>query len=427
MRGRWWPWLLLVLALVPALLISQPHASIGGTPPTADLSEAIFQNPDTLDPALANSPSDWAVDSNIFQPLFQMTTTGKVVPALASHYSISGKAIAITIKPVALAGGGHLTATAVAAALSRPLWPQVKSATAASLLKPIVGSGQVIAGKAKYMSGITVDNATTVTIQLKRQANLNFIKALANPALSIVPVADMSRGGPDWQLTNLYGTGGYRLQNWNPGGSLTFTKISGPGPSVLSLPIFVSFKQAVLTFENQAVTLVPVNPGQLAQVPKKLLPDVRAYRQPGNLYLVYRTAAKRISVYPTVSIGEWVAKSFRGRIRPLNGQWPAGLPQGKPMTVYVNQALPEAVRLARTLERMKPGRVTVKTVSLSTLTYLAKHNKINAYIGQADLFKAGRTVPLAPLRSLWLTSPRVYGVKVYANGMLNWHSLSGKP
>lgn len=400
---------------------------MGGTPPTVNVSEAIFGNPGTLDPSLASSPSEWAIDSNIFQPLFRMTSTGQVEPNLATHYTISGKTITLTIDPVPLVGGGHLTAADAAGALSRPLWPQVSSSAAAALLKPVKGSQAVERGRSKYMSGIAVLNKTTMTITLKHAAGPGFMKVLANPALSVVPVADMQRGGPDWQLANLYGTGGYRLQNWNPGGSLTFAKTQGIGPAVLSVPIYRSFKKAVLSFENQAVMLVPVKPSQLARVPQKLMKDVTALREPGDLSLVYRTGAKNISSYPTVSINTWVDKSFRGKIESLNGNWPAGISTGKPMTIYVNENLPEAVQLAETLRGMKPHRVSVQMVSLPTLESLAKHKKISAYIGQTDWFKHGATVPLAPIRSLWLKNPSIHGARVYANGALDWHSLSGRP
>ncbi len=426
MRGRWWPWLLLVLALVPASLISKPKQSIQMAPADS-VTEAIFHNPATLDPALASSGSEWAVASNVFEPLFRLEPDGQVLPNLVSHDTINGNVLTLDIRPVAMVGGGHLTASIVAAALARPLWPSVHSAVAAQLLAPVQGSTAVIKGKTPFLSGVSLVNSQTVAIHLTHPVTTAFVQALANPALAIVPASDLLRGGSDWQLTNLFGTGGYRISNWVPNGMLTFRRESGRGPTRISLVVVPSFQQAVLSVQNQAVQLVPVQPDQVGSIPQKLLADVRSLPVPGNLNLIYRAGAKNVSTYPRISVSDWVRASFRGRIAGLQGNWPAALPGGRPMTVYVNQAMPEAVQLAQTLARLKPHQVTVRVVSLTQLETLAKNGQIGAYIGQVDWFKRGVSMPLAPLRSLWLVSPSIAHVAVYANGAADWHSLTLRP
>jgi ABC-type transport system substrate-binding protein len=427
MRHRWWPWLLLLLALVPALLIAKRQQPLPSVPPTQNLSEAIFSNPNTLDPALANNASDWAVDSNVFQPLFRVTSSGRLVGELVSRYSLGGDHVTLVIKPARLTNGGHLTAKIVAEALARPLWSQVGSVAAARLLSPVVGVQAVLSGRARYLSGVVVVNRNTVTIRLRRPVSRGFLKNLANPVLSIVPPQDQRRGGVDWQLTDLYGTGGYQLQNWTPNGSLTFTRISQRGPLEVVLDIYSSFKQAVLSFENQAVSVVPVNPGRIGFIPRRLMHDVRALPQPGDLYLVWRRSAVHVSTYPTVSVQRWVSTSFDGRIPALDGHWPSTIASDRHMVIYVNQDLPEALQLAKTLARLKPNRVTVRAVPVRTLKTLAQNNQIDAYIGQADLFKSGKMMPLVPMRSLWLVSPAIDDLQVFANGALAWHSLRSKP
>ncbi len=427
MRGRWWPWLLLVLALVPALLIQKPRRQLSVTP-TQSFSEAIFANPDTLDPALASTASDWAAVSNVFAPLFRETPNGRVVPSLVSHYSLSGKQLILTVRPVPLVGGGHLTADTVAAALARPLWPRVNSSAARTLLGAIVGAKAVMRGKTPYLSGITVDGRQTLTIQLTHAVTAQFVKVLANPILSIVPASDLMRGGPYWQLKNLDGTGGYALANWVPNGSLTFHRRSGSGPAEMTLTVFPSFQQAVMSFRNQAVDLIPVGASQVTRVPRSVRADIRALPVPGDLYLVYRRAAKLVSAYPDQSVSGWVKRAFAGRVPSLGGSWPSSVPAARRMTVYVNQALPEAVQLAQTLQHLRPALVTVRVVTEAQLASLAKQGTINAYIGQANLFKSpGVMVPLAPLRQLWLVNPQLGPVRDFANGVVNWHSIAVKP
>lgn len=427
MRGRWWPWLLLVLALVPALLIQGPRHQVGVTP-TQSINEAIFANPDTLDPALASSASDWAAVSNVFAPLLRETPGGQIVPNLISRYQITGKSLVLTVRPVLVVGGGRLTADTVAAALARPLWPRVSSPAARALLGQIVGAKAVVQGKTPYLSGITVTGRNTLTIQLTHAVTTDFVNALANPLLSIVPAPDMMRGGPYWQLKNLDGTGGYALANWVPNGSLTFHRRAGRGPDEVTLTVFPSFQQAMMSFRNQAVDLIPVDPSQVARVPRSVRADVRALPLPGDLYLVYRRAATRISSYPDQSVSGWVKRAFRGRIPNLGGTWPSSVPAARPMTVYVNQDMPEAVQLAQTLGHLRPSMVTVRMVPETQLASLAKRGAINAYIGQANLFKnPGIMVPLAPMRQLWLVNPQLGPLRDFANGMVDWHSIAVKP
>ncbi len=422
---RWWPWLLLVLALVPALLISKPKAPPIVTPPSR-VSEAILANPRTLDPALADNPNEWAVDMNVFDTLYRLTPGGQVVGDLVSHQSISNKTITLTILPKRLGNGARLGASMVAGALSRPLWPSVGSTQARALLAAVKGVHAVETHNQTYLSGVSVVNQDTLSITLTKSVTPAFLRALANPALAIVPVEDQTHGGRYWQLTNLYGTGGYRLISWIPNGSLSFQRFSGRGPETVNLVDYSNFQEALLAFQNQAVWLVPVDPAQLDRVPGKLLPQVKALQTPGNLQLVLRLHSANIAIYPRLSTQEWVKAAFRGRIPSLKGRWPAGVRRGKPMTLYVNQSQAEAVVLADTLAHLEKGRVTVKALPESMLKSLAKGNKIGAYIGQVNWFKKGATMPLAPLRALWLVSPKIQGVRAFSNGIIDWHSIQSK-
>ncbi|NMP22843.1 ABC transporter substrate-binding protein [Sulfobacillus harzensis] len=423
---RWWPWLLLVLALVPALLISKPKQPQVAVPNNR-VSEAIFQNPATLDPALADNPSEWAVTMNVFDTLYQVTSSGQVMPNLVSHASMSNKTLTLTIRPKRLPNGQTLSASVVAGALSRPLWPEVGSSQAKALLAHVQGAAQVEHNKLPYLSGVAVVNPDTVSITFTKPVTSAFLKALANPALAIVPVTDEKRGGAYWQLSNLFGSGGYRLTNWVPNGSLSFRRFSGHGPAHVQLTEYSSFQEALLAFENQVVDLVPVDPGQLSKIPQKLLKDVRALAVPGNLELVYRPHAANISTYPAVSPAAWVKSTFRDRIPSLHGNWPSGVRHGRKLVLYVNAGQPEAVLLADRLAKLRPGKVIVRAVSGTSLQALAKGNKIGAYIGQVNWFKNGAVMPLAPLRSLWLVNPAIQAPQAFFNGTLDWHSLTLRP
>ncbi|MCL5971458.1 MAG: ABC transporter substrate-binding protein, partial [Firmicutes bacterium] len=286
MNIRVWPWILLGLALVPALLINIPKPQvIEPSPAQATLVEAIWSMPTNLDPALANTPSEWQVDDNVFEPLLSETSTGQLVPDVASLATFHGNVVTIELGKRHLTNGGVLTATTVAEALARPLLPQVDSPTAKSLLKSVVGYHHMVSGHLNYLSGIKVVNPNTVTITLKHFATVAFLRALANPALSVVPLSDQLRGGADWQFTNLYGTAGYRLTDWVPDDHLTFQRVFGTGPSQVQLQLYSSFQLAVLGFINKTVSVVPVAANQLAKVPVKARNRIAFLPTPGTINL----------------------------------------------------------------------------------------------------------------------------------------------
>ncbi|AEJ39249.1 extracellular solute-binding protein family 5 [Sulfobacillus acidophilus TPY] len=423
MTRRFWPWLLFVLAFIPLFMIARLKTPTSPATQTV-WQEGVLQSPDTLDPAASHTPADWAISANIFQPLFQWTPRG-IRPLLAEGASMAGRTVQVTLKPhVTLANGQPLTAAVVAGALARALWPRTHSPQAARLLAPVVGAQQVAAGKAAFVSGIQVVNRSTLAFHLTSRATPAFLAALANPALSIVPASDMIRGGPNWQLTNLWGTGAYRLLDWTPGGNVTLVRRSGRGPEEVTVTVQPSWDLAELSFVNQAIDALQVPANQVVSLSSGVRRQLKVFRLPGQLTLYYRQGATGVSRYPLISVREWVKAAFGPDIPGISSAWPKGIPAGKPMMLYVNQNNLLAVQLAHTLQRLRPALVTVVPVSSQTLQSLAKSGQIAAYIGQTDWFShTGATMPIMANRTFWLVRHRAEGLSVDQNGALLWSSI----
>ncbi len=426
MNIRVWPWILLGLALVPALLINAPKPQvIEPAPSQATLVEAIWSMPTNLDPALAHTPSEWQVDDNVFEPLLSETSTGQIVPDVASLATYQGNVVTIQLGKRRLTNGRILTANTVAAALTRPLLPQVNSPTVKTLLSNVVGYQHMISGRLNYLSGIKVVNASTLTITLKHPANLAFLRALANPALSIVPLSDQLRGGANWQFTNLYGTAGYRLTDWVPGDHLTFQRVFGTGPTQVQLQLYSSFQLAVLGFINKTVSVVPVAANQLRQVPIEEHKRITFLPTPGTIKLFLSSNRGRISAYPTLApINTWVSQAFLGVVPSEGFSWPTGLPTGHTMTVWVNGQDPAAEVLAKTLSRLTHGKVSVRVSTAPQIQSLASTGQITAYIGTQNRIKGGTAIPLVRRGSFWLLDHDITTANGFANGALNWQSIT---
>lgn len=427
--SRWWPFLLLILALMPAVLIRPPHVptptpvAVGGT-----VTIATLANPKTFDPAFARNSAEREVADNIFQPLYRVNSVGHVTADMAATSSFHGRQVVVQLKPQSLNNGQPVTADMVASSLARLIWVHAAAATS---LRPIVGYRKVVSGHNKYLSGVKVTGQRTLTITLKRSAGRWFLRRLSNPALAIVPVGAMTEGGPNWQLLNLFGAGDYRMTAWNLSASVSFQRVKGhSGPRYVQMVVYPSFHQAVLSYINQAVDIVPISATAITQIPQKFRSQIRVLPVPGVLSLYINDKSKAgIATYPKISPRKWVNQAFLGRLPAVRtSTWPTiKSSHGSRMTIGVNQNNAEAVQLGRTLRKLSHGRVSIRLMPVGVLMADARSGSLSAYLGIVDVFPHGVHMALAPMTTFWLINPAITSAGVYADGSLNWHRLVVKP
>ncbi len=428
MRKRLWPWILATLALMISALI-RPNglpsaAAAGGT--TGDFSLAIYGDPGNLDPARADRPPEWAVTDNVFQPLLNVNAVGQLLPGLARTVTVNKHVVAITLARTTTASGQPVTATMVARALARPLWPVVNSSVAHRILGSVRGAQAVISGRTKLLSGIRITGHRSLSIQLTGSNVTAFLHNLANPALSIVPVSDQIQGGQNWQFANLDGTGGWKLTRWTPGDHLLFTWAGRPlgagAPTEVNLVEYPKPREALLSVVNGVVDAAPVSPLAVHTLQAGWLADLRVFSGPGAVSLYYRRGALRVSAYRPLPITRWVADTFGAKPHALSRRWPRRMLNHRPMTIWVNASNLVAVALARTLSAHEP-LVSVRLTTAGRLTRLAARGAIDAYIGTYSRFASSLTVPLMRPSVFWLESPRVKTSTVFPNGQLKWSSV----
>ncbi len=424
MRGRIWPWLLLVIAFLPALLIHEPQAKLQ---PVVNhvFTEAIFQNPNNLDPALASNSADWQVASNVFQTLLDISPSGTVVPGLASSVTYHGVTVTIRLRHLTLSNGELVTPDMVAKALVRPLVAPIDSSTARTLLADVVGVKRFEQGKTQYLQGIQVTGPNSLQLTLKHPAGVAFLKNLANPALAIVPVSDQAQGGANWQFMNLIGSGGYKLIQWTPHSALDFSKVSGTGPQAVDLVWYPSLSQALLAYQNHLVNAVPLNPGQLSQLTTQEVRHVEPVQLPGVISLYVNTAQKHLTL-PQIAWSQSIRQAFRGSLKPLTARYRYGTATksgASPLTIWVSNTNPEALKLASTLQTRYPHQVAISPTSSTNLTHLARSGKISAYLGIVSQFPHSLKIPLVPESSFWLFSQGAPHAIGFENQVLDWHSV----
>jgi hypothetical protein len=453
---RFWPWFLVVLALVPAFLI---HVARPEAPNVIrrSLVVAVFDNPNSLDPAQATSLSARIAADNIFGTLFRVAANGNLSPGLASGAEVNGRHIVIHLRTVTLSDGRPLTSTIVAKSLSHVLWPTTHS-PAAGLLSDVQGAAAVAQGHQQWVTGIQATGPHQLTITLVRPVPA-FLYTLASPWLGIIPVSDLTRGGAFWSATDLVGSGGYRLSSWTPHGAMEFTAVSkAQSPARVQIIWYPRLNQAALSVVNGQTDVVPVPWSLLGRIRRRRLERQLLSFLPdgGQLDLViwpavasaWTTPGVTAAVFGRVSLGQVVDQAFLGRIGLNSGAVALLTGGGAPpppgpgnsvgaapsaslpaLPVTVSSGDPMALRLAETLVRRDPRRFQVTVLSPSAFGREMAAGTLPAALmtmpagSQPPSAASPTVVNLAPSGAFWLLGPGVQDARTFPDGALDWHGI----
>jgi ABC-type transport system substrate-binding protein len=174
-----------------------------------------------LDPAWNQTVEDDEVRSCVFETLMRVVGEARVVPWLASSFSIeeSGKKIRFQLRPdVRFHDGRRLTARDVRFTFERILLNPTPSRT---YLSPMRGAQDLLDGKAGDLSGFRIHSATEFTIELDNP--LSFFPVM----LSFGPTAILPEGtdriGKSWK-DGAVGTGPFRVVEFEAGRRATLER-----------------------------------------------------------------------------------------------------------------------------------------------------------------------------------------------------------
>ena len=158
----------------------------------------------TLDPAFAKDKSTiWAVQQ-LFESLVALDTENEIVPALASHWSVSenGRVYEFTLRDAYFHNGSKLTPADVVYSLKRLQDPIIAS-PGSWVLEDVLDIHESVAG--------------TVIIELHR-SNASFLSLLAMPYCGVMP------SGEKEVATSPVGTGPFKIHRWHYGEKLILHK-----------------------------------------------------------------------------------------------------------------------------------------------------------------------------------------------------------
>jgi len=184
-----------------------------------------WDDPHTLDPAVAAESSSHEYIVQLFSGLVRLDDNLKPAPDIAERWEItnSGKTYTFYLRrDVRFHDGRGVTAEDFKYSWERACWPETwqfvtDHPPAASYLNDIIGVKDVLAGSSKEISGVSVINDYTLEVTIDAPKSY-FLSKLTYATAFVVDKANVKSGSRWWQSPN--GTGPFKLKQWQEGNLL---------------------------------------------------------------------------------------------------------------------------------------------------------------------------------------------------------------
>lgn len=214
-----------LLAMAISAIVVSPVTYAEMPKSGGDITVTYQNDVATLDPAIGYDWQNWSMIKSIFDGLmdYEPGTTDLMLD-LAESYEISNDGKTYTFKlreGVMFHNGRQMVADDVKYSLERTVNPQTKS-PGAGFFAPIVGFDAVSSGTSTDLSGVTVIDDYTVSIELTAP-NATFLHIMGLNFSFIVPKEAVEQYGEDFGK-NPVGTGAFELAEWRLGQRLVFEK-----------------------------------------------------------------------------------------------------------------------------------------------------------------------------------------------------------
>jgi oligopeptide transport system substrate-binding protein len=305
----------LALVLLCGLSISAPlagcsttgnHASEGGgaaAPATSanTLRQPLTTEPTTLDPALVEDGTTIDLLQNIFEGLVTWDENNRIAPNLAEKWEVSpdGTVYTFHLKHGVKfhQNGREVKAADFKYSIERACDPQMKSQTASTYLKDIVGVTDRIYKNAAEVSGIKAIDDYTLQITIDAFKPY-WLGNMTYPTGFVVCREEVEKNGGKVDEKSAIGTGPFILSEFRRGYQVTLTANPGyhrgrPKLDAIVRPILKDATTRLNKYEAGELDIVDVAPSDLEHVhgDPKLSGDLKAFPRAAIWYLALNQAA----------------------------------------------------------------------------------------------------------------------------------------
>jgi len=171
-------------------------------------------DPITLDPAVSGEMISHEYIQQIYNGLVRLGENLEPAPDIAERWEVSQDGRTYTFylrEDIKFQDGRKVNAHDFKYSLERACLPETGSLTAATYLGDIVGVEEVLTGKARELSGITVVDDYTLQITIDTPKSY-FLSKMTYPVAFVVDRNEAELGGEWWREPN--GTGPFQLIEW---------------------------------------------------------------------------------------------------------------------------------------------------------------------------------------------------------------------
>jgi oligopeptide transport system substrate-binding protein len=420
-------------------LLAPAQAAVGPAGTQLHPSQTLIRNngsePETLDPALAESVGANNLTRDLFEALTANDANGKTVPGVAESWKQTDATTWVfKLRPNARwSNGDPVTANDFVFAIRRFVDPKTASTYASTFGVFLLNGKDVALGK-KPTTEIGVKALDKLTLEVKTAFPVSFLPSLmSNNNLGPVHQASLEKNGKDWTKPgNLVSNGAYVLKAWQVNSKIVIEKNpmywdakNVQLTQVTYLPVEDGNADVKLyeSGENEWVYQLP--PGTFEQYKKQFPSEIRNSPIIGLRYYSYQTqspAFKDVRVRKALSMV--LDRDILAQRITVDGQAPAyGLivkgVEGADVTSYDWATWPMAKRVSEAkalLEQagVKPG--TKFTFSYNTSEY---HKKMAIFAASEWKTKLGLNVELEAMEFKVLLKKRHDGTfEMARNGWL---------
>lgn len=252
-------------AFVPSLLTLRELAADNFRGPKFEDSRGVLRYTHRVvdaspDPALVNNLWTYELLQNVFEGLVRYDAENRLVPSLAEKYEVKdgGRVYRFRLRSDARFHSPfarRVTAADVKYSLERAL--MTKSEMAAAFLGPIVGSVDVLTGRAQTLEGIEVHDERELTITID-QPRSYFIGMLTWPTGWVVCREAIESAGGFFTAAAAIGTGPFRMQRFAPTTEIVLTanddyRAGPPGLARIERPVMYDLTLERGMYDHQQI------------------------------------------------------------------------------------------------------------------------------------------------------------------------------
>jgi len=333
-------YILLSILLLGSLLVGCQCGQGVSTPPTGEGVLNLYDvDPLTLDPAAAGDITSAEYIMQIFGGLVRLGDNLEPAPDIAERWQVSNGGQTYTFylrQDVKFHDGREVKAEDFKYSWERACNPQTKSLTAATYLGDIIGVREVLAGKAKEISGVKVidDYTLEVTIDAPKAY---FLSKLTYPTAFVVDRANVESGGEWWRRPN--GTGPFRLKQWEEGKQLVLERNElyyGELAKVNSVVFYLWGGVPMNMYETGEIDVTGVGISYIEKVTDEAAPfyqDLRVTPELSFAYIGFDTTKPpfddvniRRAFSLAIDKDKLVSLVFKGMAQRADGILPPGMP-----------------------------------------------------------------------------------------------------